>query len=245
METFQRARSDEQRLIRRQTILRAAIEMLKEMPVSAITLNELSRRVGLAKSNVLRYFETREAVLLELLAQLAADFLAQAEEALPSGIHPGDAPSDRARSLSHGLTTALEEHPMLCELLSAQAGVLEHNVTTPVAARYKQAARESTLRLADLIQQSLPELDRERADRGATLAVILIGALWSHSHPAKAVQDAYDADPELALFNTPFPAAFEHAVDALLVGLLIETERETARATAHSTAEPLESVSAP
>jgi AcrR family transcriptional regulator len=41
--------------------------MLTEMPVAQITLNELSRRVGLAKSNVLRYFESREAVLLELL----------------------------------------------------------------------------------------------------------------------------------------------------------------------------------
>ena len=41
--------------------------MLAEMPVAEVTLNELSRRAGLAKSNVLRYFESREAVLLELL----------------------------------------------------------------------------------------------------------------------------------------------------------------------------------
>jgi hypothetical protein len=43
-----------------------AAAMLREMPVAELSLNELSRRVGLAKSNVLRYFETREAVLLEL-----------------------------------------------------------------------------------------------------------------------------------------------------------------------------------
>ena len=30
------------------------------MPVAELSLNELSRRVGLAKSNVLRYFESRE-----------------------------------------------------------------------------------------------------------------------------------------------------------------------------------------
>src|SRR5581483_12026644 len=65
--TFQRARSEEQREIRRQAILDAAAEMLEQMPVAEVTLNELSRRVGLAKSNVLRYFESREAVLFELL----------------------------------------------------------------------------------------------------------------------------------------------------------------------------------
>ena len=47
--------------------------MLDEMPVAAVTLNELSRRVGLAKPNVLRYFESREAVLLELLDGWAPD----------------------------------------------------------------------------------------------------------------------------------------------------------------------------
>ena len=63
--TFQRARSDEQRALRSQAILDTAAAMLHEMPVADISLNELSRRVGLAKSNVLRYFDSREAVLLE------------------------------------------------------------------------------------------------------------------------------------------------------------------------------------
>ena len=43
--------------------------MLAEMPVSELTLNELSRRAGLAKSNVLRYFESRPE-----LAALRLDF---------------------------------------------------------------------------------------------------------------------------------------------------------------------------
>src|ERR1700727_3854151 len=67
MTVFQRARSAEQREVRRRAILDTAAAMLAEMPVAEVTLNELSRRVGLAKSNVLRYFESREAVLLDLL----------------------------------------------------------------------------------------------------------------------------------------------------------------------------------
>ena len=52
--TFQRARNEEQREIRRRAILETAAAMLDEMPVAEVSLNELSRRVGLAKSNVLR-----------------------------------------------------------------------------------------------------------------------------------------------------------------------------------------------
>ena len=74
--TFQRARSDEQRALRSQAILDTAAAMLQEMPAADVSLNELSRRVGLAKSNVLRYFDSREAVLLELLASRSREWLA-------------------------------------------------------------------------------------------------------------------------------------------------------------------------
>jgi AcrR family transcriptional regulator len=63
---FHRARSDEQRAERRQAILDAAADILSESRVSELSLTALAHRVGLAKSNVLRYFDSREAVLLEL-----------------------------------------------------------------------------------------------------------------------------------------------------------------------------------
>jgi AcrR family transcriptional regulator len=86
--TFQRARSEEQREERRQAILGAAAEMLSEMQVADISLNELSRRAGLAKSNVLRYFESREAILLELLDSAWQDWLARLARDLDAGVTP-------------------------------------------------------------------------------------------------------------------------------------------------------------
>ncbi|MFD0474903.1 TetR/AcrR family transcriptional regulator [Nonomuraea thailandensis] len=93
MPTFQRARSEEQRELRRRAILDATAAMLNEMPVAEVSLNELSRRVGLAKSNVLRYFESREAILLELLDRawkqwiddLPGRLAAEVGEAAPRG----------------------------------------------------------------------------------------------------------------------------------------------------------------
>src|SRR5437762_11871896 len=73
--TFQRARSAEQRAERRRAILATAATMLTEMPVADLSLNELSRRVGLAKSNVLNYFDSREAVLLELSSAQLDDWV--------------------------------------------------------------------------------------------------------------------------------------------------------------------------
>src|ERR1700754_1760777 len=109
--TFQRARNEEQREARRQAILRTAAEMLAEMPVAALSLNELSRRVGLAKSNVLRYFETREAVLLELLDQAWREWLdALADELVPEDAVPV---RERVERVAEVLTRTLVARPML------------------------------------------------------------------------------------------------------------------------------------
>src|SRR5216684_7306072 len=102
MTTFQRARSEEQREARRRAILDAAAAMLDEMPVSAMSLNELSRRVGLAKSNVLRYFESREAVLLDLLAHAAGEFLTEIAEALPANVDQSAPKASRVKAVAVG-----------------------------------------------------------------------------------------------------------------------------------------------
>src|SRR5918992_1180082 len=105
--TFQRARSDEQRAIRSQEILDRAAAMLREMPVADISLNELSRRVGLAKSNVLRYFDSREAVLLELLVGSAGDWLAHLSAELPAAVRRRAGFNRRAEQLAAKIAESL------------------------------------------------------------------------------------------------------------------------------------------
>src|ERR1700689_2505770 len=124
MTVFQRARSAEQREVRRRAILDTAAAMLAEMPVAALSLNELSRRVGLAKSNVLRYFESREAVLLDLLGAAASQWLAGAVKRVPAAVDASLPVQRRVDAVANALATAFADAPLLCELLSVQAGVL-------------------------------------------------------------------------------------------------------------------------
>src|SRR2546421_10588276 len=109
--TFQRARSEEQREVRRQVILKTAAAMLTEMPVAQLSLNELSRRVGLAKSNVLRYFESREAVLLELLDSTWQEWLAGLDQDL-AVVGPNAPPAQRRHQLAVVLASSLAARPV-------------------------------------------------------------------------------------------------------------------------------------
>ncbi|MER7182379.1 TetR/AcrR family transcriptional regulator [Streptomyces hyaluromycini] len=225
MNSFQRARNEEQREVRRRSILETAATMLSEMPVSAMSLNELSRRVGLAKSNVMRYFESREAVLLDLLESLTRDFLAEVVDQLPACVDRSGSAIARAEAVASGLAASFASRKMLCELLSAQAGILEHNVSAEVAARYKRGAHDGLAGLAGMLQEILPELGDRAAAEAASMTIVLVGALWTHSHPAAAVRAAYATDPSLVFLRTPFAATLERSITIFLIGLLADSDR--------------------
>lgn len=220
--SFQRARSDEQRAARKEAILDTAAAMLAEMPVAAVSLNELSRRVGLAKSNVLRYFESREAVLLDLLDTATRDWLADLEPRLR--VAPDTAVRDRGDHMCATLAATLAARPVLCDLVGSQAAVLERNVSPDVAAQYKRAAIANVTTLADLIRTPLPELAPTDAFRFAGALVMTVGALWAHSHPSAAMQQAYTADPELAALRLDFEATLRDVLEILYTGILTRAE---------------------
>ena len=222
---FQRARSEEQRAARRQAILGTAAAMLAEMPVAQVTLNELSRRAGLAKSNVLRYFESREAVLLELLDSAWQDWLVQLDEELAAAVEAGGPAAARSDRLAAAVAASLATRPMLCDLISAQAAVLEHNVSPQVAAQYKRASIAGITALGGLMLRCVPELGEPDAFRLAGATVMTTAALWPHTQPSAAMLAAYAADPALAAMRLDFTATLREVLEVLIAGLLARSSR--------------------
>ena len=86
---------------------------------------------------------------------------------------------------------------MLCDLISAQAAVLERNVSPQVAAHYKRASVAGIAALGRLARRRIPELGEDQAFRLAGSIVMMTGALWPHTQPSAALLAAYEADPAL------------------------------------------------
>jgi AcrR family transcriptional regulator len=184
---FQRARRPEQREARRQAILDAAAAMLAESSVTEISLRELSRRVGLAKSNVLRYFETREEVFLELLDRAAREWLADLAARLAEG--GKENPVDRVAGV---VADSLVDRPLLCELISVTAGVLERNISVDVARRFKLATADISVLLAGMVREHLPGLAEPAASQFVAAALVIVAGLWPFAHPTDAVRTAIE-----------------------------------------------------
>jgi AcrR family transcriptional regulator len=218
---FKRARTDEQRAERRRTILDTAAAMLTEMPVAKLSLNELSRRVGLAKSNVLRYFESREAVLLELLDAQLQDWVTEMERSF----EPIEGtPRERGDRFAAVLAESMAKRPVMCDLISAQTAVLEHNVSTEVAIQHKHATTRTIEALARLVLRHLPELGTQDAVRLVAVATLVATAAWPYCQPPEALQAAYAADPALAALQMEFTDLVRQALEVTISGLLARRE---------------------
>ena len=217
--TFQRARSDEQRAQRSEAILGTAAAMLREMPVAELSLNELSRRVGLAKSNVLRYFDSREAVLLELLAGSLREWITHLSAEVPTVVRRRAGFKRRAEQLAAEISTSLADRPVLCDLMSTQAAVLEHNVSVDAITKFKLATLADGEDLAGLVRDALPELSRDQAWRYMVAIWLMTAALWAYARPPEVVLEAHAADERLRKTHLDFRAALEDYLTTLAIGL--------------------------
>ena len=214
--TFQRARTDSQREERRRAILATLAGMLGEMPVAEVSLNELSRRAGLAKSNVLRYVESREAALLDLLHSELGQWL----DAVAAASASGGSARERTDAVAALFAGELAGRPVLCDLFGAQFGVLERNVSTELATRHKRRFLDASARLTAVLRVHVPELTDDDAWKVAGALLLTAGSVWNAAQPSEAMLAAYAADPDLESLRLDVTATLTELLAVIISGLL-------------------------
>ena len=213
---FQRARTDEQRAQRRRHILHITRELLRGRRVADLSLNEISRQVGLAKPNIMRHFQSREAILLTLLQE---EYDTWVNEVAAQLLHP--AAADPIEHVAAVLAHTILARPLLCELLTATPTVLEHNVTVPEVTTFKLAVQASMGRLLTLLGPSLGEWSPAQANLFLNELHGVVMHTWALANPSSALKDAYAQCPLLQDPIGPLPPELvvREVLATLLTGL--------------------------
>jgi AcrR family transcriptional regulator len=196
---------------RRMAIMTSAREMLAEKNLADISLRELSDRVGLAKSNVLRYFDSREAIFLEVLDEEFQAWLAALDARLgkPRARKPGYAVEVRVATT---MAATLVQAELLCELLASMAVVLERNISGEFARDFKARATANTAAVAQLVASHLPWLPGEFTLFFAEAALMLTAGMYPFSVPTEPVR--------VAMAEMGLPEPRERFSDGLRTGLV-------------------------
>jgi AcrR family transcriptional regulator len=168
---------------------------------------------------VLRYFESREAVLLDLMDHRTTTWLAELEPELAKAVDGGRSAVDRAEQVADVLSRSLAAQPVLCDLFGAQGGVLEHNVSVEAVRRHKRASLANLAVMAELVRRHLPEVG-DRAEFFCLHLLLVGGALAAYASPPPSLLTVYESEPALAVHRVDLRTALRLAIITSLVGML-------------------------
>ncbi|HEX6357877.1 TetR/AcrR family transcriptional regulator [Actinophytocola sp.] len=216
---FQRARRPEQKRQRETAILEAALKLAQREGIRNISLSDIAGEVGMHKTALLRYFETREDIYLQLAIDAWRDWADTLGDELRT-LEPGDVPG-----VAEAFGRTLSERPFLCDLFTHLPLNLERNVSTTALFGFKLAAYTGVKSLADALQTPLPDVpENDSADLVAAVTAIA-GLLWQVVHPPQAVLEIYAENPTIAHSYNDFIATITRFTETFILGVQARNTR--------------------
>lgn len=215
-EPFQRARRPEQKEERRLHLLEAAKAALHGgMEVSELGLNELARQAQMTKSNVYRYFENREALLLALLEEESAQWRSELGRRLAA------IPHATAEQIALAFAGASAAYPLMCRLLSVLPSIIEHNVSPERLVEFKLSTLTLMADVAAQLHHNAPTLPLAAYVAFLRLAMALMIGLWPLSRPPEALASVLSL-PELQPLRYDFESDLATSLLLFLQGLALD-----------------------
>jgi AcrR family transcriptional regulator len=209
---LQRARSAAAKQWRARTILDAARSLGTERSVREVTLTDIAAAVGMHKSAMLRYFETREQIFLALTAEGWQEWSAALRARL------SDLTSPSPDVVATVIAQSLVARPFFCDLLAQAPLNLERNVSLDYAYEFKTVVLGEVAALATTLRRLLGITERAAKD-AISAATSMAGALWQMAAAGTRLRALYETRPELAHAVVDVEPQLMRILTALLTGM--------------------------
>ena len=213
MTGLRRARSAEDKQQRRADILDRAWELFRARPWTELTMTDVAEASGLSKAALYRYFDTKEALFLEVEAARLGEWL----EVLGAELDRLQRPAS-PEAVGQLIADSLVARPGLARLLGLLHVSLEQNVPFDAALAFKRALHRWLIRLGSQLEAVLGDLP-PGAGLGAALQLhaLCIG-LWQMADAGPVMRRLLDK-PELRPLRVDFQPALANGAATLLRGL--------------------------
>ncbi len=211
----QRARTLEDKDLRRNHLLQAAATLFAQTDFGGVTIAKMAQRAGVAKGTAYLYFDCKEAVFLALVqAELAlweVDLNA-ALQALPLERPDNAVPAAIARTLSG--------RPMLGRLLVLLHSVIEPQLDLASAHAFKIFLRDLVGRLSASLVQHISGLEPAQAITLVMQIHALVISVTQLASPPPVIAEVLAKDASLQLMCIGFEPFLAATLYTLLRGTL-------------------------
>lgn len=209
-----RARSPEDKQQRRQDILDHAWNLFRTRPWGELTMTDVAEAAGLSKAALYRYFETKEALFLEVEGARLGEWL----EALGAELDRLPRPAS-PEVVGRVIADSLVARPGFPRLLALLHVSLEQNVPFDAALAFKRALHDWLMRLGTRLEAALGSLPPGTGLGAALQLHALCIGLWQVADAGPMMRRLLDR-PELRPLRVDFQPALAAGAAMLFRGLL-------------------------
>ncbi|MBL6928260.1 MAG: TetR family transcriptional regulator [Rhodospirillales bacterium] len=204
---WERARTPGQQEQRRQEILEAAATLFRELAYEDVSLNAIAREAGFTKSNIYRYFASREEIFLALFL---IDFSEWADEFIE--VLNTLSADIGAAELAEVWFEVLMRHERMLDLTPLLGVALERNVSESALFHFKFNAHQMMAHIIEGLTVPLPMMTVEQGAALLTRVHGLVAGLWPMTKPNE-VMAAVLQRPELGSLHFSFDGALLGAIE--------------------------------
>lgn len=213
---FERARSKEQKSIRINQIIDAAVKLYNEMPYEKITLAGIAKELSFTRANLYKYVSSKEEIFLKVIEKDEKDWI----NAIIDGFK--DKENISHKEFAQIWAKKLYEHKMLIQLMSIQFSVIEKNTTVEKLVDFKIQFYKETETVYSIINRLLPDLSYDGITNFLYMQFFFAVGLYPATTENAVQQKAIEISK--APFPTPdFVDMFSRFIVMIIEGLIKET----------------------
>ncbi len=210
---WQRARTEEKRSERKDAICSAAFNLFKQHGYENVSFNGIAAEAGFTKSNMYRYFSSREEIFLNIFSSLfekwADDYCKQIKK-LEQEVCVERFAKVWVKSFKH--------RPQFLDLTPILFISLEKNSSFDQLVKFKRLAKERLYEIAIEISRIYPELDIENSFRFLNFGYAATSNFWAAATENEVLKKVYRSN-ELKPLKTNFEIDLTAALEVAIYGL--------------------------
>ena len=211
---WQRARSDEKKDERKAAICAAAMRLFQKSGYEKVTLNGIAVEAGFAKSNLYRYFSSREEIFLSIFSRLFSQWSAAWSKRLK-----GFDENEPIPNFAESWVQSFLANPAFLDLTTVLFVSLERNSSYEQLVEFKRHSMNLLYPLSLEISRIYPELNNEQAFQCLSLSFAATSNYCALATQNDALKKIYEQE-EFAPLRPNFESDLRAAVEITVHGLL-------------------------
>lgn len=209
---FKRARSEEQKNIRRDQIIEATIKLFEKEPLENITLASIANELNFSRANLYKYVTTKEEIFLWIVASDSEKWAEQIQRKFE------EYDELELKTFCHLWAEQLYQNKRLIKLLSLLNVMVEKASTLTALETFKQDLYSNFSRMRVTIKRVLPDLSDRQFKQFMKYQMYYALALYSSTVLNEKQRQALKM-AGLLYYKRDFITEFAEYIEVIILGI--------------------------